>query len=308
MSESRRDTIATDRARSKDDRRDTRDDARLSRLGRRAQLWTFGLALGAVIGVVASRSFAEGKVPFLAEQLRKNPDFRVRTSAALSLGTTDDNDAIKPLCACLDDGAEVESVRVACAAALGKLTKPGSEQCLKSHTSDSSAKVKEQVGASLKALGSMTSSASSLPACPATATTAKAKYYVGINVLNKSSRPDAEVRPLVTREVRCKLTSVGRFRVAPDDAIDAKSMSAAMAHDKLEGWYVTVQIEPIAYDGGNLKVSMKLTLMTHARELKGEISKTLQLPGVGKPSKSDEDELLKLGAQKLADAFADLKP
>jgi hypothetical protein len=256
---------------------------------------------------------AEGKVSFLADQLKNNDDFRVRTKAALSLGTSNDGSAVKPLCSCLDDGSEVESVRVACAAALGKLKKAGSDTCLKSHASDSSSKVKEQVNASLKSLGGSIPSdggGSGGDQCPATPapTKAKAKYYVGVAVNNKTSRPDSEIKSMIAKEVRCKLLSQGRFKLASDDQTDPKSMGVVVKKEKLDGYYLQMQVDPIKYDQGQLKISMKLTIMTESRDLKGEATKTLAMPGMTSPSKDDEDDLLKMAAQKLADAFADLKP
>ena len=48
--------------------------------------------------------------------------------------------------------------------------------------------------------------------------------------------------------------------------------------------------------------------MTHTRDLKGEIGKSLSIPGVSSPSKSDEDDLIKMAAEKLTNDFAGLKP
>jgi hypothetical protein len=297
----RRDTIESMRARTSA----SRDRSRAVRCASFAR--TALLALTVV--VATGRSRAEGKSAFLSEQLRKNPDFRVRTTAALSLGTSDDTEAVKPLCACLDDDAEVESVRVACAAALGKVAKPGSDVCLRGHASDASAKVKEQVASSLKAIGGSIVAASQ-PGCPPAtpAATSKPKYYVGLVVTNKSARDDGDLRPMLTRELRCKLAAAGRFRLAPDDAVDAKSMMSTSSKEKLEGVLLSLQVDAITYEGGSLKVSLKLTLMTAGRDLKGEISKVLEMPGVSKPSKGDEDELLKRGAQRLAAAFVEMKP
>jgi hypothetical protein len=254
-----------------------------------------------------------GKVSFFADQLKNNDDFRVRTKAALSLGTSDDPGAVKPLCSCLDDGSEVESVRVACAAALGKLKKPGSDVCLKSHSSDSSSKVKEQVSSSLKSLGgAITSSVSTDDQCPTPPTPAvkktKAKYYVGVVVNNKTSRPDSEIKSMISKEVRCKLLGQGRFKLASDDQTDPTLMTSVVKKEKLDGYYLQMQVDPITYKGGQLQISMKLTIMSETRDLKGEATKTLAMPGMSSPSKDDEDDLLKMAAQKLADAFADLKP
>jgi hypothetical protein len=262
--------------------------------------------------LLSSHGGAQGsKTTFLADQLRKNTDFRVRVDAALKLGTSDDPGAVKPLCGCLGAQSEVEAVRVACAAALGKLKKPGGDECLKSNAKDSSSKVREQVATSLKALGGSAtgaSGASGAVKCPTPPASGKAKYYVGVGISNKTSRPDSDIKQLVEQQVICKLQSLGRFKVAPDGETDPKKMTVAVSKEKLDGYFLTVSVDPFKYDGGNLKVSMKLTIMSHTRDLKGEIGKSLQRPGVGSPSKSDEDDLVKMAAEKLVNDFAGLKP
>lgn len=267
--------------------------------------------LAAVAMLVAPALRAQSsKTTFLADQLKKNPDFRVRVDAALKLGTSDDPQGIKPLCGCLGDQSETEAVRVACAAALGKLKQPGGDECLKKNASDSSAKVREQVTTSLKALGGGGSGGTSGGAvkCKDPPGGGKAKYYVGVGISNKTSRPDPDIKQLVESQVVCKLQAMGRFKVAPGDETDPKKMGVAVTKEKLDGYFLTVSVEPIKYDGGTLKVSMKLTIMTHTRDLKGELGKSLSIPGVSSPSRSDEDDLIKMAAEKLVNDFAGLKP
>lgn len=270
--------------------------------------WMAGAAFASTLAFSVGAD-AQGKTAFLAEQLRKNTDFRVRTDAALKLGTTDDPTAVKPLCQCLDDQSEVESVRIACAAALGKLKKPGADVCLKKNENDSSKKVKEQVSTSLKGMGGPALSTS--PAdwkCPAGAGDAKPKHYVGVAVKNKTSRPDTEIRVLVEKEMYCKFMKFGRFKFANGAEAESAKMTAVVAKEKLEGHFLDVLVEPFKYEGGSLKVSVKFTMMSHTRDLKGELGKSLTLPGVTSPSKSDEDDLLKMATEKLVDDFAKLKP
>ncbi len=269
------------------------------------------IATLAVVGLLASpiTHAQSSKTSFLADQLKNNPDFRVRVDAALKLGTSDDAAGIKPLCTCLADQSETEAVRVACAAALGKLKKPGGDECLKKNEKDSSAKVREQVATSIKALGGGTAGAATgTVKCKDPPGSGKPKYYVGVGISNKSGRPDTDIKPLVESQVVCKLQSMGRFRMAPDGETDPKKMGAAVSKDKLDGYFLTLSVEPIKYDGGSLKVSMKLTIMTHARELKGELGKSLSVGGFSSPSKPDEDDLIKMAAEKLVNDFAGLKP
>src|SRR5260370_13505681 len=100
----------------------------------RIVLYVAAVALALSISLDVS---ADGKVQFLSDQLKNNPDFRVRTKAALSLGTSDDAGAVKPLCGCLDDGTETEAVPGARPATLGKMKKAWGDGCLTSPHSDS---------------------------------------------------------------------------------------------------------------------------------------------------------------------------
>jgi hypothetical protein len=268
------------------------------------------LALVAVAAVLASVTFvqdvsAEGKTLFLAEQLRKSTDYRTRTTAALSLGTTDDVAAVKPLCECLGDDKEVESVRIACAGALGKLKKAGAEACLKEHVNHKNAKVKEQVAASIKALGGGATAQLQCPTAPAKGTP---KYYVGVEIGNKTNRPDSDIKPLVDKEVRCKLQTMSRFKIAPAGGTSPKDMTDVVTKEKLDGYLLQVTVDPIKYESGQVKVSMNLVIQTHTRDIKGTASRNAAIPGVTSPSKVDEDDLLKLLSEKLANDFAGAKP
>jgi hypothetical protein len=85
-------------------------------------------------------------------------------------------------------------------------------------------------------------------------------------------------------------------------------MTAVATKEKLDGYFVTVQVDPIKLEGGKLKVRMKLLIMTPDRTFKGEIEKWLIAAGIAKPTKVDEDDLLKKAARWLADRFAEMKP
>lgn len=273
--------------------------------GGRAAVVVLGLAIVSTALTYVHDVGAEGKTPFLAEQLRKNTDYRVRSAAALSLGTSDDPSAVKPLCACLADANEAESVRISCAAALGKLKKPGADVCLKDHANDKNAKVKDQVSASLKTLGGGSVVQLQCPAAPAKGTP---KYYVGVEIGNKTNRPDAEIKPLVEKSVRCKLLTMARFKVAPAGSFSVKEMTDVVTKEKLDGWHLLVTVDPIKYEAGQVKVNMNLVISTHGREFKGGATSFAAIPGVTSPSKVDEDDLIKMLAEKMATDFAGTKP
>jgi hypothetical protein len=77
-------------------------------------LCRFGALLLVVLALLltSSPAHADGRIAFLAARLKYPPapgqadDFRVRTNAALALGSVDDDGAIGPLCAALDDPSD----------------------------------------------------------------------------------------------------------------------------------------------------------------------------------------------------------
>jgi hypothetical protein len=267
--------------------------------------WLRLLLAGATLSTAFTTHAQSSKTKQLAGTLRKDPDHRVRIDAALKLGTSDDADAVAPLCGCLSDTSETELVRVACAAALGKLNKPGRNECLTKNANDTSAKVKAQVAAAQKTAGpvSTTTSAPQI-VCSGAPGPGVAKYYVGVVVTNKTKRPDAELVPALRQEFGCKLRSYGRFKLATDT--DAKAIGAVVAKEKLQGYLLTLTVEPTKVDGKTVRVAMKLLVTTHTGDLKGELGKQLAIAGA--PTTALEDELLRTGAASLADDFAASKP
>jgi HEAT repeat protein len=86
------------------------------------------VAIALALVLVSPLAMAGGDSTATAiRELATNSDFRVRTQAALSLGSSDDNKAVEPLCRALDDSKS--AVRAAAAAALGKLGRGGTD-CL----------------------------------------------------------------------------------------------------------------------------------------------------------------------------------
>jgi len=255
---------------------------------------------------------ADAKTASLIEQLKKSPDHRVRALAALSLGTSDDAEATKPLCKCLGDASEVDSVRVACAAALGKLKRPGCEACLKENANDSSTKVKSAVAEAIKAMGPSTpapaTTGNGSTTCAKPPATGKPKYYVGVTVANKSTRADADVKPIVEREVRCHLTATPGYLVVSGEDSAPKKMAEVVAKEKLAGYFLSVSVEPIKYDSTGLKVSLKMVVMTHTRDLRGELTKSVSMPSVKTASKQKEESLIAAATQRLMEDWVATGP
>ncbi|GAC1585217.1 MAG: hypothetical protein NVS3B20_14810 [Polyangiales bacterium] len=275
----------------------------------RGYLGLAGLSLSLTAPISSSSA---SNTSTIIHQLKKSTDHRVRTLAALSLGVSDDSAATKPLCQCLGDFSEVESVRIACAAGLGKLMKTGCETCLKEHLDDGHAKVKSAI---VEALRSISASAApqaapgasgvSASTCRRPAAKGKPKFYVGLSVSNKSNRPDMEVKPLVEKELRCSLMAAPGYLVAWGDDTAPKKMAAIIEREKLNGYFLSVALEPIQYDGAGLKVSLRMTVMTHTRDIKGELRKSLSMANVKDDSRQREESLIAAATERLTEDWMD---
>ena len=90
----------------------------------------FIASFGLFLLLAAAPPVLADSVDFCISQLKNASDIRVRTQAALCLGSSQDQRAVAPLCGGLNDANA--TVRASCAAALGKL-KLGGLQCLENH-------------------------------------------------------------------------------------------------------------------------------------------------------------------------------
>lgn len=249
------------------------------------------LTLSLVLVVTPSLAFA-GKVDDLAKQLASD-DYRVRTQAALTLGATGDGAAVKPLCSAVSDSNQ--TVRLAVVAALGKLGKEDGAACLKkAKGSESDKDVKAAIDKALEkiALGGD-------PPLPRSG----AKYYVAIQVTNKTGRPNLEVEGIVRRSMQEKLLANSACAVAPRDE-NAAQATAVTKKSKLTGYLLIASVEPFDYAGGNLKVQLKVTMWTYPeRSLKAEFSPWLKMQGASKGDTKGETQLLQMTGGAAVDSF-----
>ena len=239
----------------------------------RGVVLSLAVVLFGVITLAARPAEAQAeRVPFLSDKLR-DPDFRVRTNAALALGATDAETAVDPLCGALGDSTDV--VRQASAAALQRLNKKKALGCLGERAKvETNETVRSQIAKALAAIGATgqgDGGGGSPSATPRE--NADAKYYVQIaQIVNRTDRPTNEVEPLVRAAVMQKLDSLGVFQVAPaQETIPAAK--TAMAKRKLKtGFYLNVSIAPISYAGG-VRAQVSVAISSYpGKSLKGELS------------------------------------
>ncbi len=251
---------------------------------------------------------ADSRTAFLIDHLRYPPpagqtdDFRVRTNAALALGQSNDDAALGPLCEALADPSEV--VRQAVAAALKRLARPSSLDCLKARLgAEPSSGVKQQIAKAIESLEAATGAAAG--GTQGARPNAGAKYYVALSsIVNNTGRAQADIDRVVLGAIKSKLDGLGAYQLAPP----AESVDAARAQigkRKLKAYYLSIMVEKFDYSDGNLRVRVKIAVFTYpGKDLKGEVPAGLTQSGVSPNDRSAEENLMSLAAGKAAELFA----
>lgn len=253
--------------------------------------WAFAVltAFAAVPGAAA-----DPRTDYLVKQLKTSDDFRVRTQAALSLGASGDGAAVEPLCGALSDSNA--SVKVAAAAALGKLGKAEAVRCLKSARAKESDKdVIAQIDQSVAKL----SGGGDDPPAPGSDT----KYYVAIEVTNKTKRPNAEIEALVRGAIQSKILGTSGYAVAPKSETVEKG-GQIVKGKKLKGYLLIAAVDPPSYSGGNLNVTVNVTMWTYPEKaLKAQFAPKLTQEGTTSTDTEGENILMKMASEKAAESF-----
>jgi hypothetical protein len=240
---------------------------------------------------------ADDRTSFLIDRLRYPPssgqsdDFRIRAQAALALGASNDEGAVQPLCQALIDPND--AVRSAVAAALGRLGRASSGDCLRARLgSETSASVKGQIQ---KALDSLSGAPKAV---------AGAKYYVALStVQNASGRPQADVDRIVLGAIRAKLDALGKYQVAPAGE-SQESAQSVISSRRLKGYYLSISVEKFDYSNGNLRVRVKLAISGYpGKDLKGEVGPGMTQTGVSPGDRSSEDNLMGMVASQAVEQF-----
>ena len=248
------------------------------------------------LALVSRTSMADERTSKLIEQLKKAEDYRVRTQAALALGTSSDDAAVKPLCDALGDSNV--SVKVASAAALGKLGKSSGVSCLqKAEAKESTPAVKTQIQKSIASLKGGGGGAAPPP--PG----ADTKYYVAIEISNKSGRPEAEIEPLVRAALQTKILSKTGYAVAPKGETVAQG-TKVLKGKRLKGFYLIASVERPVYQGGNLTQVVRVSMWTYpGKALQGEFAPKLTQSGTPKADTQSENILMKMCVENAIETF-----
>jgi hypothetical protein len=245
----------------------------------------------------ASAADAPIRIERMADELRNNEDFRVRTQAALALGASKDKRAVPVLCDGLDDNST--TVRAAAAAALGKLLLGGLD-CMKTHlASESAASVKSVVTKSIDAL-----KAGQKPVTPITVET---KYYVAIGpTTDKTGRTGTDVDDMVHGAAEETASGIDGVVVAPRGETTTEGKAVMAKWKKLKAFFLWPKVQPPVYSGGNLTVRFEVTVFTYpGKAMMGVIPLSITAKDVPSLDRDTENELIRRAASKALAQFAD---
>lgn len=233
------------------------------------------LMLFSLPGVVLAQ--VDARTASLSKQLGQGKEPRLRSQAALGLGSSDDPEAVKPLCAGLKDPSE--QVRAAAAQALGKLKEVAGLECLKARKGETDAAAQAAIKASMQALQGLKEQAPRL--------------YVSFGgVKDKTGQLRPEVVKFAEARMRRKLMQVGAL-LAPAKESKAAAQGVLRKHG-IHGFRVQAELHDT--ESGGLKVRM-VCIGYPDQALLGDVE--VQASGA-KP-----EELLKVLAPRIIEEAAD---
>jgi hypothetical protein len=234
------------------------------------------------------------KITRMADRLRNEDDFRVRTQAALALGASKHKKAVDALCTGLDDSNT--SVRAAAAAGLGKLAMGGLD-CLKKHVdSETSESVKSIIERAIEKVKS-----GQRPSI-----TSETKYYVAVGpTTDKTGRSGNDVDDIVHTAVEQASTSLDGCIIAPRDEKTSQATALTKKHKHLHAFFLWPKVAAPDYSGGKLTLRFEIAIFTYpGKALKGTIPVKLTMPDVSSPDKSSENDLIQRAATTAFERFS----
>lgn len=233
----------------------------------------------------------------LIYNLASSEDFRVRTQAALALGASKSERATSPLCSALADLNT--TVRAASAAALGRLGLAGGRACLEKRlATESSDVVKATIQ---KALEVLKGGGGAEPIFAS-----DTKFYISIGkTTDKTGRGTGEIDGIVRGAMTSKVGQTSGFLAAPGSETPAEAKKRLAAHGGVKAFFLSPSVGPPDYSNGNLKVKIEVAMLSYPeKNLIGSYSVNLTEPGVSPGSTENENELVRMAAERAIDKFA----
>ncbi len=244
------------------------------------------------------------RVKFLADKLNSD-DPRVRTSAALALGASNEDGAVDPLCGALKDSAEV--VRQASAVAMKRLGRASAVPCLQARLeNEGNDGVKIAIGRAIESISAARGGGGGGGGGDdKIKDNASAKYYISLSTIaNSTGRSQPEVESVVVKAIKTKLEAAGTVQLAPTKET-SDAAKETLKKRKMSGFYLAIAVDKFDYSNGNLRVKVKIGVFTYpGKSLLGNVDKALTKEGVSSGDKSSEDQLLDMAAGLASEQFA----
>lgn len=237
---------------------------------------------------------AKDSVATLSKRLRDASDFRVRTQAALALGVSKSESAVKPLCKGLEDSNT--TVRAASAAGLGRL-KLGGKSCLEKRLKDErSSAVKSSIKRAL----------SNLEEDDGPTITKSTEIYVSIGkATDKTGRKSGDVDSIVRKTLSKAAAGMSGYAVAPESETASEAKKLLSKYPKAKAFYLSPKVQKPDYSGGNLTIRFEIAIFTYpGKALKGMVPVKLTQQDVSSEDTSAESELIKMAAERAMEKFS----
>lgn len=246
-------------------------------------------------------SSADPDVDKIAQRLSDGSSFQVRVQAALALGASGSEAAVRPLCGALDDDAP--SVRAAAAAALGRLKKAAALRCLKARMArENNEAVKTQLSRAYERIEREEELLSAARA--SRSPNNRSRFYVAIDpTKSKSNRRKRDVELLVQATIRSKLMADNAVGVAPTGQ-DKNAFEEIARKHRIQGYLLRPTVEAIDYDGSNVSVAIRVTLFSYpSMALQAEYAPKLSMTGTTGSDREAEDKLLQMATERAVQKF-----
>ena len=246
--------------------------------------------LTVVVLGVAVPATAQDSIARQIELLKGSTDFRVRTQAALALGASKSERAVQPLCGGLSDSNA--TVRIAAAAALGRLQLGGSDCLQKRLAVETLSTVKGAIQSSLERLGEAQPTIDG-----------STKFYIAVGSTGHQTGR-ATVPGIVRKGMSKAMGSLSGFVLAPSSESPDQAKAVFQKYSQLKGFYLAPKLS-IVYAGGRLTVRLDVAMLTYPdKNVIGQFSRTAATPGVSSPDTSLEDELIEVVSEAAMKQFS----
>jgi hypothetical protein len=239
-------------------------------------------ALGWVVALALTSSAATAgeSVKELEKKLLGDGDFRVRTQAALALGASGVEGAVKPLCRGLDDGTD--TVRAAAAAGLGRLQK-GGKACLETRLGkEDSSNVQKMIKKALRLIEEATTGPQ---------LGSDTKYYVSIAAPKANAGRD-EVPGVVRAALIRIAAAAGDFAFAPADETAQQAAKRLRKHPQVAAFHLVPTVE-VSRGAGRIEVSVDLEIFGYPdKNPQGSVGRSAGVTGVDPKDTQKENQLI----------------